>query len=81
MNVKMPDDALKLAETKFNSLKRIFIPIERRTAKGTLVFCTSDKEIYARLDDGSIRRTTSKVKGKAARRANKAARRKSRKSI
>ncbi len=46
-------------------LRRVFIPIERRTANGTLVFKTTDGELYARLSDGSIRRAHPKVKGKA----------------
>lgn len=67
MNVKMPGDETKLAETKINPLERIFIPIEKRTEAGTLVFRTSDKEVYACLEDGSIRRATPK-QGKVARR-------------
>lgn len=59
---------------KIDPLKRIFVPIEKRTAAGTLVFRTSDKQVYARLDDGSIRRAEKKIKGKAARRADKFAR-------
>jgi hypothetical protein len=45
------------------------VPIERRTVKGTLVFKTHDGDMYARLADGSIRRTYPKVNGKDARRA------------
>jgi len=81
MDVKFVEDQPKSTEKpaktgQIDLLRRIFIPIERRTAEGTLVFKTSDKEMYARLDDGSIRRTTPKQRGKAARRADKAARRK-----
>lgn len=56
-------------------LRRVFIPIERRTPNGTIVFKTTDHQMYARLDDGSIRRADRKVRGKAARAAEKKARR------
>lgn len=56
-------------------LRRVFVPIEKRTANGTLVFRTLDKQVYARLEDGSIRRTTPKMNGKQARKL-RAARRK-----
>ena len=49
-------------------LRRVFVPIEKRTEKGTMVFKTLDNTHYARLEDGSIRRTTPKEHGKAARR-------------
>jgi hypothetical protein len=54
-------------------LRRVFVPIERRTVKGTLVFKTQDGDMYARLADGSIRRTHPKVNGKDARRARRKA--------
>lgn len=69
------------AQRKIDPLDRIWIPIEKRTAKGTLVFRTSDRETYARLDDGSIRRVDKKARGKAARRAERAARRENRQTI
>lgn len=57
-------------------LRRVFVPIEKRTAKGTIVFRTSDKTMYARLEEGGpIRRVVPKIRGKAARRADKLARR------
>lgn len=55
-------------------LKRVFVPIERVTAKGTRVFKTTDGDIYARLSDGSIRRAHPKVNGKIARRARRMSR-------
>ena len=48
-------------------LRRVFVPIEKKTANGTIVFCTLDKQLYARLEDGSIRRATPKMNGKQAR--------------
>lgn len=56
-------------------LRRVFVPIERKTEKGTTVFRTTDKMIYARLTDGSIRRAVPKARGKSARRADKEQRR------
>jgi hypothetical protein len=55
-------------------LRRVFIPIERRTVKGTFVFKTMDGELYVRLDDGSIRRARPKINGKQARKARRACR-------
>ena len=57
-------------------LRRVWIPVEKRTTAGTLVFKTSDNTLYARLESGAIRRAHPKVKGKAARRADKERRRK-----
>jgi hypothetical protein len=48
-------------------LRRVFVPIERKTPAGTWVFRTLDREMYARAGDGSIRRVTPKVNGKVAR--------------
>ena len=48
-------------------LRRVFIPIERRTKNGTIVFKTTDGELYMRHTDGSMRRVHKKVHGKAAR--------------
>ena len=52
-----------------------YVPIEKRTSQGTTVFRTMDHEVYARLEDGSIRRARPKVRGKLARKAEKLARR------
>lgn len=55
-------------------LRRVFVPIEKRTVAGTWVFRTTDRQLYARAGDGSIRRADKKVRGKSARRADKKAR-------
>lgn len=60
---------------EIDPLRRVFVPIEKRTSQGTWVFRTQDNEMYARLTDGSIRRATPKLRGKTARRADKLARR------
>ena len=62
-------------QSPINPLRRVFIPIEKRTSNGTIVFRTTDKQMYVRLADDSIRRATPKLRGKAARRADKLARR------
>jgi len=67
---------VKGEEKEIDPLKRWFVPIEKRTSKGTMVFRTLDGDVYARLTDGSIRRANPKVRGKSARRADKIARRK-----
>ena len=54
-------------QSHIDPLRRILIPIERRTSNGTLVFRTTDNEMYVRLENGSIRRVTPKVNGKVAR--------------
>lgn len=54
-------------------LRRVFVPIERRTPNGTLVFKTHDNQLYARMHDGSIRRATPKLNGKDARKARRKA--------
>ena len=59
-------------------LRRVFIPIEKRREDGTRVLWTSDKTKYVRGTDGTIRRAAPKVRGKAARRAERLARRTSR---
>lgn len=73
------DDQLKDSMTDqqhpTDPLRRVFIPVEKRTTQGTLVFRTLDKQMYARLDNGSIRRATPKVNGKEARKARARARR------
>ena len=55
-------------------LRRSFVPKEFKTAKGTIVFRTTDDEVYARLADGSIRRAHPKANGKDARKARALAR-------
>jgi hypothetical protein len=65
---------LCMKETKIDLLRRVFVPVEKRTAAGTLVFRTLDNQVYVRLEDGSIRRSDRKVRGKTARRADKCAR-------
>lgn len=64
-------------ETKpvLDLLRRVFVPREFRIAEGGSVFRTIDGQTYRRLADGSIRRATPKVSGKAAKRARRAARR------
>lgn len=70
-------DTHKPESPEIDPLRRVFVPRETRTANGTLVFRTiSDGMVYARLKDGSIRRAIPKLRGKAARRADKRARRK-----
>jgi len=49
--------------------RQVFVPRETRTSKGTLVFRTTDNDVYCRLVDGSIRRANPKVNGKVARKA------------
>ena len=56
-------------------LRRVFVPIERVTPNGTTVFGTHDREVYVRLEDGSIRRARLKLRGKAARKAERRTRR------
>lgn len=50
-------------------LRRVFVPIEKRTPNGTWVFKTTDQTMYFRAPDGSMRRVQPKVNGKDARRA------------
>lgn len=53
-------------------LKRVFVPIENRSG----FFQTSDRCVYQRdQETGTIRRAIAKVRGKAARRADKRTRR------
>jgi hypothetical protein len=56
-------------------LRRVFVPIEHKTSRGTIVFRTTDNRMYARVVDGSIRRAIPKQRGKSARRADKQQRR------
>ena len=61
---------------EIDPLRRVFVPRETKTPLGTTVFRTLDGTVYARVEDGSIRRAHRKLRGKAARRADKRARRK-----
>jgi hypothetical protein len=61
---------------QLDPLKRVFVPVEKAG-----VFRTSDNETYQRRPDGSIHRVYRKVKGKAARRAERKARRLMREAI
>ena len=77
--VDPPRQVSKARQKKDDERKRWWahgfeVPTEKRTTAGTLVFRTHDQQTYARLEDGSIRRTTKKVHGKAAKRARRAAR-------
>ncbi len=60
-------------------LQRVLVPIEKVTKTGTRIFRTTDKQMYVRMEDGSIHRVHSVNKnnltGKAARRAQKKQRR------
>lgn len=56
------------------SPRQFEVPNERRTDAGTLVFRTHDRQVYARLDSGEIRRSSPKVNGKMARKARALAR-------
>lgn len=60
---------------QIDPLRRVFVPVEKVTAAGTTVFCTSDREVYVRLSDGSIRNSRKKINGKDVRKARTAARR------
>jgi hypothetical protein len=53
-------------DAPLDPLRRVFVPVEKRTAQGTLVFRTTDKDLYFRGPDGSIRRSVPKVNGKLA---------------
>lgn len=62
-------------QTTLNPLRRVFVPREIRVAEGGTIFRTLDGETYRRGTDGSIRRATPKVSGRAAKRARAKARR------
>lgn len=62
-------------QSPIDPLRRIWVPRETKTSKGTIVFRTLDGDVYARLADGSIRRAIPKVNGKEARRARQRVRR------
>lgn len=72
MEEHLKDDAAQPLDQKppiIDPLRRVFVPKEAKTSKGTVVFRTLDFQVYARLPDGSIRRSKPKVNGKAARKA------------
>ena len=52
-----------------------FKPTEHKTSAGTIVFRTTDDMVYCRLPNDVIRRSTPKIRGKSARRAEREARR------
>ena len=52
---------------KIDPLRRVFVPIERKAKNGTMVFRTSDQQLYMRHIDGSIRSVQKKMNGKLAR--------------
>ena len=67
---------------QLDPLRRVFVPLERRTSAGTIVFRTTDKELYCRVDEGMpMQRVNKKIRGKAARRASKIARRMEREGV
>ncbi len=70
MDEHLNDDSSQSAsqERPIDPLRREYVPIEKKTSKGTIVFRTQDKEMYVRLADDSIRRVTPKVNGKVAKR-------------
>lgn len=64
-------------ESPSNLLRRVFVPIEKRMTNGAYMFQTTDKTVYVRAELGApMRRAIPKLRGKAARRADKRARRK-----
>lgn len=71
----MESKPTELARREWNP-RMAFIPNERRIDKEHTAFRTSDQAVYVRtVETGVIRRLQPKAKGKAARRAEKLARR------
>ena len=64
-----------LNQQPINPLQRVFIPIEKRNVLGQLTFQTLDRTKYVRHVSGAFVRAVPKMRGKAARRAEKQARR------
>jgi hypothetical protein len=60
---------------QIDPLHRIFVPIERPLSGGGATLKTTDGLKYYKLLDGSLQRAVQKVRGKAARRADKKMRR------
>jgi hypothetical protein len=61
-------DAQAVAQTpEIDPLRRVFVPKECKTSKGTTVLRTLDGVVYARVADGSLRRARKKINGKVAR--------------
>lgn len=49
-------------------LRRVLVPIEKKTSKGTIVFRTTDNRVYARVEEGGpMFRAVPKERGKHAR--------------
>lgn len=71
-----PRTPVRLNPQKLDPLKRVFVPIERNGR-----FQTLDGQIYERTESGAIRRDVPKRRGKAARRAEKALRRRFRQAL
>lgn len=71
MDNQLEDGPKQEADQKYpiDPLRRVFVPREHKTSLGTIVFRTLDREVYCRLEDGSIRRTKPKVNGKHAKKA------------
>lgn len=76
MNVKFETPEKKQPPERIDPLRRVWIPIEKKRSDGVAVFQTHDRMRYERDITGAIRRAIPKVKGKAARRADKRGRRK-----
>jgi len=55
-------------------LRRVWVPIEKKMPDGNMLLRTTDKTVYIRLENGAIMRAQPKLRGKAARKADKKAR-------
>jgi hypothetical protein len=57
-------------------LRRVLVPVEKLTSRGTVVFRTTDNTMYARTEPGApMHRVDRKVRGKKARAHDKLMRR------
>ena len=66
---------------EIDPLRRVFVPRERMTSNGTIVFKTTDNLMYARQEEGApMYRVDRKVRGKKARALDKQRRRELRKA-
>lgn len=75
-SVKVKPEATAATSLPIDPLRRVFVPIEQRTPRGTIVFKTHDNRVYARREEGGpMYRAIPKVRGKAARRHDKQQRR------
>lgn len=70
-NQQPPVDPIR-RDLQIDPLRRVWIPIERKTIMGQTTFSTHDKVVYGRLANGVIRRAIPKVNGKEARKARRA---------